>query len=557
MTKEKAREQLADWKTQLKINCYESNPDLQHSLRYHFPDNDNLQHTLHAFGQKVSSELEPIVQRNDERFNLPRMEHYNGIGERTDQVIHTPWYDQAGDIIYGSDLMNLGATPGKLTQALLLFFLSSHAGEAGHNCPIACSAGLIRVLQRCKNIPNQENYLERLTAPSFKNNFTAAQFLTELQGGSDVGANQVYAEPNANGFYQINGEKWFCSNANADLILISARYNNTPGTRGIGLFLIPTILPNGEPNRFNIRRLKEKIGTRALASAEIDFHNTLAYPILPLENSFKILMQDVLHISRLYNTFCVLGMGRRAYQIASNYAKYRHAFGSPIIDYPLVKNNLTQIHVENTALMAAATATATLQDQFDLASTTTTDDSLLLRLLANLNKSISALWSFNHIHHCIDVLAGNGAIESFSSLPRLLRDSLVCENWEGTHNTLYMQILRDIDRYQIDTIFTQHILEIITKLPVSDERKLLESQLKQLTYNINTIKNDSSEFKTLHLPKLTEDMMTLYASTHLLKEALHQQTSTNENSKYNQWSYFQRQHHITAVKEQQRILLPL
>jgi acyl-CoA dehydrogenase len=542
MSTETARDDMTHWQRELSNNCYTSNTDIQHTVSYLFTDDNQFQQALINFGRAVTEELIPAVKRNDERLNLPQAELYDGIGQRIDKIDHSPWYSIAGDIIYGSKLMRVGSTPGHLTKALLFFFLSSHAGEAGHNCPIACSAGLIRVLQRCPTLQHQAEYIEKLTAPSFKHNHTAAQFITELQGGSDVGANQVMATANDDGTYSITGEKWFCSNANAELILMTARCNDSSGTAGLGLFLVPTTLDNGTHNHFNIRRLKEKIGTRALASAEIDFNQAIGYPITPLDSSFNILMVDVLHLSRLYNTFCVLGMGRRAYQIASGYAKHRSAFKHKIISYPLVQANLTRIRCENTALMAAAVATARLQDKLDINSTPNTADKLLLRLLANLNKTVSARWTVDHIHHCIDVLAGNGAIESFSSLPRLLRDSLVCENWEGTHNTLYMQIARDIEKYQIDEIFTQHLASLIIDSREHKDAAVQLDILEKLQLEIDAFKADNSASQTLRLPSLIESMMIAYASFSLMHEAMHENKISESKTKYYQWQYFNELH---------------
>ena len=155
----------------------------------------------------------------------------------------------------------------------------------------------------------------------------------------------------------------------------------------------------------------------------------------PLEDGFKMIMQNVLHLSRIYNTFSVCGSARRALQIATRYSRHRKAFGKEIGSYPLVQENLANIQAENMALLTSAMKLAADQDELDLQQNPDPQQLLKQRLMANLNKYISALWSVRHIHNCIDVLAGNGAIESFSSLPRLLRDSIVCENWEGTHNT--------------------------------------------------------------------------------------------------------------------------
>ncbi len=453
----KARLNLSHWQESLAQNIYLKDKDIQHALQFYLPDEFHAIHQeLSQYG-KICATLFPTVAENNNRLNWPRLNAYNGMGQRVDEIIHHPTYHHIGNVIYQSKLMQYLALQGGLLKALSFFFVSSHLGEAGHHCPIACSAGIVRVLQKFPDTYRQAFYLEKLLAPSFDDNYTGAQFLTEVQGGSDVGQNATLAKLNHQGQWQISGEKWFCSNANADLILMTARFDESiSGTKGLGLFLVPTLLENGEHNYFQIRRLKEKIGTNSMASGEIDFINAIAYPIGKPEDGFKIVMENVLHISRLFNSFSVIALARSAINIATEYAKNRIAFGQAIIQYPLVFEKLAHCKVENTALLSAIMSTTKRQDEFDKSDNSSEETKLLLRLLANLNKYYSALKSFHHVHHALDTLAGNGAIENFSAIPRLLRDSIVTENWEGTHNTIYMQILRDIHRYAIDEIFLKY-----------------------------------------------------------------------------------------------------
>jgi len=507
---EEAREALAKWQADIKRNLYENDADFKHSVALYL--SEKVGEELSAFGERVPKELDPLVMENNLARNLPYLEGYDGLGMRYDKVVHHPSYAAAGDIIYGSRLMEKMAKPGGLLEALCFMFLSSQAGEAGHNCPIACSAGIIRVLQKVPDFPKKKYFLEKLTAPSYRENFTGAQFLTEIQGGSDVGLNKTLAYRDDKKSWRIRGEKWFCSNANAELILMTARFDpSIAGTKGLGLFLVPATLESGEKNHYTMRRLKDKIGTRSMASAEMDFHGAYAIAMGEPAEGFKMVMENVLHISRLFNTFCVLAMARRAFHLALSYAHHRVAFGHPIFHYPLVKENLARIKAENSALLASIFATVRLQDDFDLGKVKGEEVKLLLRHLANLNKYISALWSVEHIHHALDTLAGNGAIESFSIIPRLLRDSIVCENWEGTHNVLRMQILRDMARYQVDEIFLRHLESLgIEKFRAPFER---------LKKDINRLKESSEELQSLLIKSVVDQMAQLYAGVQLSKEA--------------------------------------
>ncbi|KTD18773.1 Acyl-CoA dehydrogenase [Legionella lansingensis] len=519
---QRAREAFTIWYQQLQDNLLPEDSCLMHSYRHYFSAEPEFLQRLRAFAKQVATELEPLVMENNLDVNLPKIEHYDAIGIKQDKVIHHPSYVAAGDIIYGSGLMHYLLKPGQMRKTLSLFLLSSHAGEAGHNCPIACSAGIIRVLSNHSDIKEKEAYIDKLSQPSFSKNYTGAQFLTEIQGGSDVGANATYAYQDDHQQWRIVGEKWFCSNANADLILLTARFDqHCSGTKGLGLFLVPTRLANGEHNHFKLRRLKQKIGTRSMATGEIDFEDAFAYPVGEVSEGIHLVMENVLHLSRLFNAFSVLGMARRAYQIAYFYALNRKAFQHHIIDYPLVKETLAQIKAENVVMLASVFYMIDCQDELDKhpLKGQEKEQQLLLRTLANLNKYFTAKRSVENIHHCIDILAGNGTIESFSSLPRLLRDCIVCENWEGTHFTLWMQTLRDIHKFKVDEIFITHLWRLWEDIPGDfDDKALLKDNINALVDNIKSMKTLAMDEQSLHAQTVIEHMASLNAALTLVLE---------------------------------------
>lgn len=513
---QQTRAYFSNWQKQLRENILLANSSLMHTYQTYFAAEPEFLQDLAEFAQQVVAELEPTAMENNIDANLPKIAHYNAIGQRDDRVIHHPSYIHAGDIIYGSGLMRYLLKPGQMRKTLSLFLLSSHAGEAGHNCPIACSAGVIRLLNHHANIKEAAFYLKKLTEPSFRDNYTGAQFLTEIQGGSDVGANATTAYQDEYQQWRIIGEKWFCSNANADLILLTARYNaELSGTKGLGLFLVPSHLPDGQLNNYKIRRLKQKIGTRSMATGEIDFDGALAYPMGELTEGIHLVMENVLHLSRIFNAFSVVGMARRAYQIAYYYACNRQAFQQAIIHYPLVKETLAQIKAENIAMLASIFNMVYRQDELDRkpAIEQEKDQQLLLRTLANLNKYFTAKRSVENIHHCIDILAGNGTIESFSSLPRLLRDCIVCENWEGTHFTLWMQTLRDIHKFNVDEIFITYLRQLLEEIPQDFRYKtLFKNSIDNLATKIKTMKASNADEQSLQMKEIIEDMASLNAA---------------------------------------------
>lgn len=542
---ENTRKYLDEWQNSCKQNFFAFDNGFRHSINYYFGDYAvKISQELEDFADKLLT-IEDLVKENHLRYNYPRLEKYDGVGNDVEKIMHHPNYETVGNVIYASRMLERLSKFGGLQEGLAFFFLSGQLGEAGHNCPFACSAGIIRVLQKVNNIADSDYYIKKLCHPSFTDNYTGAQFLTEVQGGSDVGQNATEAKIDSEGNWRISGEKWFCSNANADLILMTARFDaNTYGTKGLGLFLVPKYLPNNEHNYFSILRLKEKIGTNAMASGEVVFLDAVAYPVGRPEDGFKLVMENVLHISRLCNSICTLAMARRAFYIAKFYAKYRIAFGNQILNYPLVQENLAIIKAENDAGLAMTMATIALQDKYDKKQVANLEETaILLRLLANLCKYYTALYSVEHIHHSIDILAGNGAIETFSILPRLFRDSVVCENWEGTHNTLRMQIARDILKFEIDNIFINYINSQLVNLKINDSlcSKLLSqlnNYLDKFSSNLKQYKNSDTMLQSLQIKYIVDSMSIILALTELFKEALHQIGFDKVNYKLNSLNLF-------------------
>jgi acyl-CoA dehydrogenase len=406
-------------------------------------------------GRICAQVIEPLVREADHPRNLPRLERYSGVGVRTEQVVYDGRYDEIGKHVYGAGVISVLEHPGNNLLAGGLGFLSNQNGEAGHNCPVACTAGIVRALQSVGSDALKARYLPRLLNSDYSQLYHGAQFLTEVQGGSDVGANTCRAtlSDEGKGEWRIHGEKWFCSNVTADLILMTARPDGAPeGTRGLGLFLVPRLLDDGSINNFHVRRLKEKLGTRVMASGEIDFDGCTAYNVGPVDQGFNTVINQVINVSRLHNAIGTLAMARRALTVGWTYSRHRQAFGRPIGDYPLVQETLVQMRSELTALLAVTVDLHNLRDQLDLGQQVEHGPGFF-RVMLNLNKYRTAASAGEIIRQGIELLGGNGAIESFSPLPRLLRDNVVYENWEGTHNTLRMQVLRDMARLDVGREF--------------------------------------------------------------------------------------------------------
>jgi alkylation response protein AidB-like acyl-CoA dehydrogenase len=377
------------------------------------------------FAQVVRDVIDPAVEECER--NPPRL-GANG------QIEFDPAYHRAGHAVWASGIVGAGPV-----EQASLFHLLAQAGEGGHACPVVCTAGLVRALRTNASDELRERFLPPLLETDYDRAQRGAQFLTERHGGSDVGANRVEAVPDGE-VWRLHGEKWFCSVADADQFVVTARPRGAPaGTRGIGCFLVPR-----EVGGFRIRRLKDKLGTRALATGEIEFDGAVAYPLGPLEHGFRTAV-SVLNTSRWLNAVGSSGLMRRAQRVAAEFAQEREAFGRVILDFPLVRENLAVMKAETDAALASTTELTELVDRIDRGEASD-EDVAWHRLLVNANKFVTSIAATKGVRRAIETLGGNGTIEDFSPLPRLYRDAIVFESWEGTHNVLCAQVLRDLER---------------------------------------------------------------------------------------------------------------
>jgi len=469
---DRGKNALGAWLEAQPTNYFLADDGLARALEMHLGQEafEAFRPQLEEFG-KAMADVDAAVRENNLHRNLPRLETRDGIGRVIDEVVHHPSYHVVGRAIYEGGAMHaLGDAEFPNTRALALFYLSSLNGEAGHNCPLACTAGLIKILQYVADPEIRERFLERLLIPDYDKHLHGAQFLTEIQGGSDVGANATVAspDPDEDGAYRIRGEKWFCSNIGGDITLMTARIDGAEeGTRGLGLFLVPLRNEDGSPNGYRVWRLKDKIGTRSMASGEINLEGAKAYHMGPVSEGFRNMMRYVIHSSRIYNALSSVGGMRRATITAWTYAQHREAFGNTIGNYPLVQEVLADMRSDTAAVRATCFHLLKIQDELERGFGGDESEQAAQRMAVNLNKTMAARLAHNVCNQGIEVLGGNGAIESFSVLPRLLRDNIVSENWEGTHNTLFLQFLRDAKSRNMDRPLYARISKLFASIETS------------------------------------------------------------------------------------------
>jgi alkylation response protein AidB-like acyl-CoA dehydrogenase len=478
---DQARADLRAYREARPDNAFEADLFLAGILRHHLGVErfDAEAAGLVRFGAEVAGPLDALARETNRDENLPRIRRWDGIGPRRDDVVFHPAYDEIGRSVYRTGVISRYAQPGHEVAQLAYAYMLAQNGEAGHLCPLACTAGLVKILQSAAPAEVRERFLPGLLLEDRLDprHLHGAQFLTEIQGGSDVGENACVARRDGDVF-RIYGEKWFCSVIDADLYLMTARLEGgPPGTRGLGAFVVPRELPDGSGNGIRLRRLKYKLGTRSMASGEADFEGALAHPIA-LDDGFKAVVDVVLNTSRLYNAVASSGMMRRVEVDASAYAAHRTAFGQRIERFPLVARSLERIRTESRAATAGTFALAALADRIALGGGSD-DERAVHRLVVNMNKYWTSVRATAVVHEGIEIFGGNGAIEDFSILPRLYRDAIVCESWEGTHNVLCVQVLKDVMRYRLHEPFFRHLVGVAERSPESDARTTLLARVAE------------------------------------------------------------------------------
>jgi acyl-CoA dehydrogenase len=270
-----------------------------------------------------------------------------------------------------------------------------------------------------------------------------AQFMTEKEGGSDVGKLTTVATPDGD-HWRLTGEKWFCSNADAAVVMLLARPQGAQaGTRGVGLFLMPRRLDDGTPNRYRIVRLKDKLGTRSMASGEIKLEGALAYAIGRLDRGF-VQMAEMVNWSRLSNGVKSTALMRRALHDAITVAQGRVVFGKRIVDQPLARRQLLKMLLPLEQALSLCFMTA---DALDRAEAGSQDAAALVRILTPVLKFRSTRDARKVCGDALEMRGGVGYIEEFASA-RLLRDAHLGSIWEGTSNIVALDaITRAVGRH--------------------------------------------------------------------------------------------------------------
>lgn len=406
--------------------------DFRALIRRKLPDDawDWAEPQLAAMGEIAAKEVAPLAAIADRE--QPRLVTHDPRGERISRIEYHPAYREMERIAYGSGMIAMKyATHDHSAVAPIAGFALGYLfamAEMGLYCPLCMTDGVARVLTRHGTHEQVMSVVPHLTSTDPRTLWTGGMFLTERAGGSDVGANQTVARKDADGTWRLSGHKWFCSNADADAVLVTARVDGE-GTRGLRTFLL---LTRDNPG-FTIERLKNKLGVRSMATGEVTLDNARAEAV----GGFAA-MTEMLNLSRLYNAVAsVAVMGRAVYE-ARHFIERRQAFGRPIIEWPLAQETFFDLEAEQVAAMLLTFEAVECLAKADGGDE---DSARLLRILTPIAKAVTGKLAVPCVSEAMELLGGNGYIEE-NPLPRLLRDAQVLPIWEGTTNVLVLDALR-------------------------------------------------------------------------------------------------------------------
>jgi acyl-CoA dehydrogenase len=411
---------------------------------------------LIEMGRLAAEELYPLQLAD--RLNEPTLTQWDAWGQRIDHIEVSPLWKVAERLAAEFGVVGAAYEPhyGEFARpyqfALAYLF---HPSTDVYTCPLAMTDGAARTLLMSGNQPLIDRAVSHLTSRDPRTFWTSGQWMTESIGGSDVGQAETVARQDEDGTWRLYGRKWFTSATTSQMALVLARPEGNPvGGSGLALFYVETRDDNPPPSplrgggvgqlrNITVNRLKDKLGTRKVPTAELMLEGTPAIPVAGLTHGTRTIV-PMLHLTRTWNSVMAVSFMRRGIALARDYARRRVAFGAPLAQKPLHVDILATMQAEMEAafhLSFYLVELIGLEEQGKLDST----GHDLLRLLTSIAKLTTGRQVVEVMSEAIEAFGGAGYVED-TGIPALLRDAHVLPIWEGTTNVLSLDVLRAVGR---------------------------------------------------------------------------------------------------------------
>jgi alkylation response protein AidB-like acyl-CoA dehydrogenase len=427
-------------------DAWSSDRTLREAVAFHLGDDlfARAEGGLAAMGARATSKEILALAYRAER-EPPELVPYAPWGERVDDIRVSSAYTELGKIGVEAGVTGLpyedtefGDRARVVWGGLIALWGPS---SALYSCPVAMTDGAARTLLLHGDLDDIA-VVGRLTTRDPATAWTSGQWMTETAGGSDVGRTGTVARRDETGTWRLYGTKWFTSATTSEMALTLARPEGAPeGSKGLALFRIHRMLDDGTRNAIVVRRLKDKLGTRALPTAELELEGAIAYPVGdPLDGGGVRRIATMLNITRIHNSLGASGALARGLAWARAYARVREAFGQPLHSLPAHRATLTDLAVDYAASLALTLRCCELMGKVEHGSATA-EETELLRGLTPLSKLTTGRWAVAGAAEVMEAIGGVGYCED-SGIPILVRNTHVLPIWEGTTNVLSLDFLR-------------------------------------------------------------------------------------------------------------------
>jgi alkylation response protein AidB-like acyl-CoA dehydrogenase len=427
-------------------NQYDDDALLRAYLRWRLPPKmlAEIEPDLRRLGHRAATDI--LALGESAEASPPRYVPYDAWGRRVDRIeTSDAWHDldriSATEGIVATGYERKHGAHSRVDQFARLYLFAP--SSALYSCPLAMTDGAARFLE-VHGDESTRSVFAHLTSRDPNEVWTSGQWMTERTGGSDVGSTSTIAACEEGDTYSLYGSKWFTSATTSQVAMTLARIEGAPaGSHGLSVFLINLRDNDGRLRNIRIERLKDKLGTRALPTAELMLEGTPAQLVGGAGDGVRKIA-TLFNVTRVYNAVAAVAGMRRAIALASDYARRRRAFGKLLIEHPLHVETLADMHLELRAGFLMAFRVVELLGK-DECGEATESESRLLRFLIPIAKLYTAKRAIAVASEALEAFGGAGYLED-TGLPRLLRDAQVLSIWEGTTNILSLDALRAMER---------------------------------------------------------------------------------------------------------------
>ncbi|MFA9444384.1 acyl-CoA dehydrogenase family protein [Egicoccus sp. AB-alg6-2] len=398
--------------------------------------------SLAEMGHLAATDLKTWSDAMDQPSEEPRLRGFDAWGNRVDEVETSPYWRRIAAVAHEHGVVATGyeranGAYSRVHQFALAYLFAP--SSALYSCPLAMTDGAAKTLLVHGERDLVERAVPRLTSRDPATAWTSGQWMTERAGGSDVGRSETVARAEGP-LWRLTGTKWFTSAVTADMALTLARpEGNGPGGRGLAMFYVEVRDDGGRLNDLRVLRLKSKLGTRQMPTAELALDGTLAHLVGPPADGTRNIT-PMLTVTRLWNAVTAASGLRRGLALARDYARRREAFQGALVDQPLHQATLAWLRVQHEASLQLAFRAVELLGR-DEAGVATEREQQVLRLLLPITKLTTGKQAVAGASEALEAFGGAGYIED-THLPQLLRDAQVLPIWEGTTNVLALDVLR-------------------------------------------------------------------------------------------------------------------